>query len=142
MKLPWIRPLDLLAEVYAVRGLLLQEQQRWEEAVVDYRMAIELNPGTPKAHQRLGILQLEQGNAEAALASFELAMQLDPLNKILNTNVAEGLTMLGRFPEAIERAQKTLELDADFRVGNWVNASLLSATGKFAANMSRRRGNN
>jgi tetratricopeptide (TPR) repeat protein len=54
-----------------------------EEVVSDYQKAIELEPGNPFFHARLGAFCLEVGNWELAEDSYNRAAEADPDNAYL-----------------------------------------------------------
>ena len=57
------------AEHYIKRGLLYREHLEFEQALLDFRFARELNPELPQAYYQLGRLLLETGDSAAALGS-------------------------------------------------------------------------
>src|SRR6266568_2018162 len=70
-----------LAEAYASRGLLRMEFLRdWSGAQSDFRRALELSPGDPPSHRRMGLLLASQGHLADAITAVDRATQLDPLD--------------------------------------------------------------
>src|SRR5439155_18683702 len=86
----------------------------WSAAEREFRRAIELNPGYATAHDWYATYLSAQGRHEEALAESNKAHQLDPFSLTINTSVGMILAEGGREDLAIERLQKTVEMDANF----------------------------
>ena len=67
-----------LAELHNNRGVLLDKRGRYEEALAEYRKAIQANPWNAVAHQNVGTTLWETGDLTEALHSYEKALELDP----------------------------------------------------------------
>jgi len=57
--------------------------QRWEEALVEARRAIDLDPSDPNGYEAMSALQVNLGRAEEGLENIEKAIRLDPLSDYL-----------------------------------------------------------
>ncbi len=66
------------AEVYNARGNLCAYEKKYEEAKVDYRKALEINPEFAKAHNNLGNVYFKQGLLEEAEWKYKKALELSP----------------------------------------------------------------
>lgn len=83
---------------------LLQNQNRFSEALEEYRQAAIINPKAPEVSNNLGMLQRELGDLPQALDLFLNAFSLVPDNAEYALNVAETLIMLHRSqPEGAEK---------------------------------------
>ena len=101
----------------------------WAAAEREYKLAIALAPGYATGHQWYGQLLGNLGRHELAIEEARLAETLDPLSLILTTSLAEVLFYARRYDEAMERLQRTIDLDPSFSPRN----------GIWAASISRRR---
>ena len=95
-------------KIYYNYGLSLQHQERWEEAETPLLQALELQPGSPKFVQALGILysQWERPDRGLAMTSDQLS-RAAPQPMLINLHLT-FLTQLDRWDDAesfIERLQ-------------------------------------
>lgn len=101
------------AEVALANVLTLYDYD-WEGAERAYRKILERHPDHAQARLWYGMMLGHRGRLEDALAERQRALSLDPLSLRFNTSVADTLTAMHRFEEAIGRYQKTLELEPGF----------------------------
>ena len=66
------------AQFYLERGYAASRAGRDDEAVAEFRRAVEFNPDDPSARVSLGQGLLQTGQADAALEQFERALETDP----------------------------------------------------------------
>jgi TolB-like protein/Tfp pilus assembly protein PilF/predicted Ser/Thr protein kinase len=106
---------DTLAEAHNALATVKSEYEwNWSDAELEFRRAIELNPGYATAHQWYGELLSQLGRHEEALAEINQAQQLDPLSLIINASRGWILLTAGRDDLAIEQLRRTLEIDPHF----------------------------
>jgi tetratricopeptide (TPR) repeat protein len=65
-----------LAKAYLELGILLSNQQRYKEAVVELRRATQLDPAQPQGHYRLAQAYQRTGQADLAASELRLFEQL------------------------------------------------------------------
>jgi tetratricopeptide (TPR) repeat protein len=104
---PTVAGYNNLARVFAKTG-------QPEEAIKNYRQALQLDSQNPVAHYNLGSLLGMQGSAEEAKLHLEQAIEFEPGYAEAHANLGNVLLMLGNSREAIERYRKALELDPNF----------------------------
>jgi tetratricopeptide (TPR) repeat protein len=73
-------------------GLVLAQQQQWEEAKARYREALRFDPQNAQIHCRLAAVLQHQGNYSAAREQYAEALRLNPGN----AEAERGLGELGR----------------------------------------------
>ena len=88
----------------------MQELDRTEEALEEYRRAAELDPGNTGAHNNAGIALAELGRDAEAVACFDRAINLDPANFDLHCNKALSLQGLGLHGQALAHFDRAAEL--------------------------------
>lgn len=66
------------AQYYLERGYAASRAGRDEEAVTEFRRAVEFNPDDPSARVSLGQGLLQTGQGDAALEQFQRALEIDP----------------------------------------------------------------
>jgi serine/threonine-protein kinase len=106
---------DSLAEAHAVLGFnALWYDWNWNEAEIEVKRALELNPNSADIHQFYAHVLSSTGRHAQALAEAKRSKELDPLN--LRNNALEGqfLVHAGLADEALASLQKTFELDPSF----------------------------
>ncbi len=105
-----------LAEAEASMGLARSLYHwEWDEAIRNYRRAIDLNPGYATAHHWFGGDCLAPlGRLEEAKEHLILASQLDPLSLITRCSVGSLYIDMREYDLAIDHFGRALELDPRF----------------------------
>ncbi len=85
-----------------------------EAAGVAMREALVRNPGSAKLHYDYSYVLRAIGDSDGAIATLETAAQLDPLSSPITNALANEYTAVGRFDEAAEQFERTLDTDPDF----------------------------
>lgn len=85
-----------------------------EEAMAEYRRAIELDPQHASAHSALGLLYYEQGNVTAAEAEILEAIRIAPRNAGAYVDLGDIYCREGRVDEAAAMYRQALEVSPDF----------------------------
>ena len=91
-------------------GVLLANAGRADEAIAQYRKALEIHPSYAKAHFNLGNVLAAAGRSDEAIAQYERAVQLD--GNYINAHIRLGNMMLqaGRTDEAIAHYARVTEI--------------------------------
>jgi len=82
-------------------GLELMEKGDIENAIIEYKLAIEENPDNADAHNNLAYAYAIQGKLDQACEEYSKAVQLIPDDQDFHCNLAIALTKKGSFKEAI-----------------------------------------
>ena len=101
------------AQVALANALTVYDHD-WQGAERAYTRIFERQPDHAQARLWYGMMLGHQGRLAEALAERQRALSLDPLSLRFNTSVADTLTAMHRYEEAIARYRKTLELDPGF----------------------------
>lgn len=103
------------AEAHATLGFIsFWYDWDWQAAEKLYLRALELNPNSAEAHLSYAHLLSNTGRHAQALAEIKLARELDPLSLISNALEGQILFFAGNFDEALDRLQKTIDLEPSF----------------------------
>ncbi len=86
---------------------------RYEEAIAEWKKALELNPGSDKAHNNVGLLLTGVGKFEEAVPHFEKTLAINPEYPAAHSNLGVALAGAGKLDEAISEFGKALALDPD-----------------------------
>ena len=88
--------------------------------------AVALNPNSARAHSNRGWVQMMMERNDEAVKSCERAIRLSPFDP-LNYGPQSALSILhyraGRFEDALNAAQKTVDISAHFALGHVMSAA-------------------
>ncbi len=102
---------QLSAEIFEIQG-------RYDDAVREYRKAIEKSPGTLNLHYRLGRALLMRSHEPSALgealAEFRAELELNPNDAVAEFQVGQILQVQGHAEEALVHFERAVELDGEF----------------------------
>ena len=102
-------------------------------AVASFQRAIDLNPNFAAAHGYLGWALAFDGQSEESIVHLKEAIRMsphDPQNTIFNTGLAIAHYFAGRFAEALEYSQQTLQQRSAFTAGHRINCASLAEAGR------------
>lgn len=109
---------ETLGEAHALLSIISDADWDWNEALKEYQLAISCSPGSARAYHGFAFTLAKRGRFDEALAAIRRARDIDPLNLVINVDLAEILCYAGRYDEAIEQCHKTLELDANLAMAH------------------------
>jgi tetratricopeptide (TPR) repeat protein len=124
-------------EVHELNAEALEMQGKWDEAAVEYRKILEINPMLPGIHARLGrtLLSKPQPSAvevEQARKNFEEELEIDPRNAaaeyVLGQLAADGKDSA----TAIQHFTRATKLDASFSEAYLGLGTALNSAKRFA----------
>lgn len=118
-----------LADVPFLRGLLLAEIYRYEEARVSFERVLELDPEYEDAHFNLGLLAFQMEEYEYALEQFEAERGV--------RKTAEALVQLGRTLERLGRLEAAREAYEEAAAPDSASAAALAHLSQLHENAGR-----
>ncbi len=95
-----------MAQARHYLGFLLQQTDRFQEAIEQLASAIALDGGHAEWHFNLGVAHLKQGQAAAAIAAFNRAIEIDPDKYFYWTNLGAAFELNQEWEQA-EHCYKT-----------------------------------
>ncbi|HEX7707941.1 MAG TPA: protein kinase [Thermoanaerobaculia bacterium] len=119
-----------IAEAHASLGAIHQNRREWDKSEAAFRRSIELNPRYPTARHWYNIMLSSTGRFEEAYEQILVAQRLDPLSMIIGVNVVDILAAMGRDAEALETAERYMEIDPNFPQLLGVLSALYSDSGR------------
>jgi len=119
-----------LPEVLAVRGWLLNEEFRSDEALPLLLRATKLNPNDASSHRFLGDLYDRRAEPATALKHFSASARLDPMDFISHVFRCIELVDLGEYTEASAACARGRELDPTNLWGPMATAWISRAQGR------------
>ncbi len=81
-----------------------------DAAIVEWKKALELDPGSAKAYNNLGVVLSREGKIDEAITYFQKAVSLSPLLWGAQNDLAVALWEKRKLDEAIQHMQQSLEL--------------------------------
>jgi tetratricopeptide (TPR) repeat protein len=99
------------AEKHAAKADAYAAKQQFEEAIIEYRRALQLVPGTAAWHYKLGRAYEQSRDAVMAFQEFTRAAALDARNVDALIKSASGFLAAGDFEGARLRAELALKAD-------------------------------
>jgi len=95
-------------------GVALEEQNKPEEALIEYRKALQLDPRRHEIYNNIGKLLNDGGKPEAALNYCRESVRLNPKSPFSHNNLGLVLVELGHFDEAMGQFSQAAQLDASY----------------------------
>jgi tetratricopeptide (TPR) repeat protein len=96
------------AEGVVDRGLALDRQGRFDEALVEYDKALTLRPDYARAYYDIGVVKGEKGDEAGAIEAYKKAIALNYHKPYAYRNLAITLNEFGRYGETEEILRKGL----------------------------------
>ena len=95
-------------------GDILDKRERPDEAMAEYRKALEIDPNDASSHTNLAIDLAGKGRSDEAIAHFREALKITPDQAEIHYNLSLSLIKKRQFDEAIVHLRKALETLPDF----------------------------
>ena len=95
------------------RGVELQEEGNYEQAILEYTNAIELDPNFADAYYNRGIAYKNKGEFDNAIADYSRAIELDPNHTWAYYNRGNAYILKGEFDNAIADFNKVIEVSTN-----------------------------
>jgi tetratricopeptide (TPR) repeat protein len=115
-------------EQFFEAGTQYAQQQKYAEAILEYRNALKLDPKFAAAHGKLGEALLEANDGAGALRELVVAADLSPKDAPAQIKAGQVLLLARQFEDARTRADRALEADPN-------NAQALMLRGNASAGM-------
>jgi uncharacterized protein (TIGR02466 family) len=100
--------------LYNLYGNTLAGQNKFKEAVIAFRKALEIDPSVGELHFNLGILLTNLNRTEEAILSYKKALNLKPDLTDAHYNLGAALQSQDKFKQAASSYQKAIELQPSF----------------------------
>jgi len=113
-----------LARTHSALGTCWLDMGRLDEAMAEFRRAIELDPKAAWAHHTLGMCWQDRGELDEAMAEYRRAIELDPKAAWAHFALGTCWAKRGELDEAMAGYRRATEFDP---VGGMAHASLAHA---------------
>jgi Tfp pilus assembly protein PilF len=114
-------------------GVGLEHEGLASRGMVQYRVAVAIDPHYAKAYYNMGQVLRKAGKWQEAADAYQAALRSNPTDLPTQLNLANVLPHLGRTREAIDHFSRALELDPNSLEGLNNLAWVLSTSGDAAA---------
>jgi tetratricopeptide (TPR) repeat protein len=94
---------------YIHQGFIYQNQEKFEEALLEYTRAIRINPSSPLGYSHRGNLYLQQKSWDKAIADFNQALAIDPKDALIYFSLANAYLGKKQYDKALVNMNKTKE---------------------------------
>ncbi len=124
---------DQSAEAHAMLGyILFFYDWNWQAGEKEYRRALAINPNSAEAHFGYAHLLSNTTRHEEALAEIKISREIDPLSLRINALEGQILFFAGKDDEAIDRLNKTIDLEPNFWLSHLFISRVYSEKGMHA----------
>ena len=96
--------------VYQNLGVALEKQQKFNEAIKNYNLALQLNEKQFAPHLNIGLAYLQSGRPAEAMGPLLRARELQPNNPVPRYHYSRALLESGKLDEAVAEARQALPL--------------------------------
>jgi len=114
------QPPRQLLEAYLQRGAIYFTQGKYETAIADWKAALELQSGEPRAHSDLGFAYYELNHLDEAIAQWRTAVTANPSFDDSWAGLGIALYAKGQTDEAITAYQKALTIETKYASIEWL----------------------
>jgi tetratricopeptide (TPR) repeat protein len=98
---------------YHNRGKAYQAQEKYDQALLDYNKAIEIDPKIVDTYNNRGNIYQGMGNFDQAISDYGRALEIEPLNGEAYYGRANAWLRKGDFAQAIADFNKAIEIRPD-----------------------------
>lgn len=99
------------AEAHLLAGRLFLRNELTDQAALQARKALEINPGLPLAHQLLGEVALAKQDFSDAITELEAERKINPLNGTLYDRLGDAYIRNGQYKDAQRALDRAVLLE-------------------------------
>jgi tetratricopeptide (TPR) repeat protein len=127
------------AEEHRKKGVLLTQQEHYDEALAEFRLALQLMPDLDRAHLGLGAALQGKGDLEGAIAEYRMLLKRHPNDPAAHNNLGSALQQKGDIAEAISEYRTALQSQPDDALTHYNLGTALSTKGQVDEAMGEYR---
>jgi tetratricopeptide (TPR) repeat protein len=99
------------AEAYLLAGRLFLRREFRDQATVQARKALEINPALPLAHELLAEAALARGDVRGAIEELEAERKINPLNGDLYDRLGDAYLRAEQYQQALQALNRAVLLE-------------------------------
>jgi tetratricopeptide (TPR) repeat protein len=107
-----INPNDVMSRIYYAHLLAILQRNR--EAIVQGRIAVELDPLNPLIQALYAVVFMHMGNYDSAMVHLDKALALDPDHFFANGSLENAAYNLGEYDRVFKAMRHTVPLQDEF----------------------------
>ena len=111
-------------------GYFLFQEKRLDEAIVQYREALQIKPDYAEAHYNFGNALLQKGQSDEAAVQYRQGLQVNPDDARAHNNLGYVLLQGKRVNEAIANFRKALQIKPDYAEAHYNFGNALLQEGR------------
>jgi tetratricopeptide (TPR) repeat protein len=120
-------------------GLVLAERGALEEAIKEFRRAVEIDPAFVEAQTNLGNFLARGGSSQEAIVHLRRALEIEPTFVNAHNTLGNILADKGALDEAIQHFRKALQNDPQFAMAHYNLGRALARRGNVEEAMTHYR---
>ncbi len=101
----------MLKEKHLILGLKYYRDNRFDEAINEFKRVLEIYPDFKEVHSILGNAYFRNDMSELAMNEYQLVIQIDPYDVDAYENIGVIYANWGEYSKAIDEWEKLLEID-------------------------------
>ena len=117
---------------HLARGDAYLEEKQWNEAIIEYKNVLQVDPNSANAHYGLGKALLQVGKGREGFWEMRETIRLDPSNHDAMLQFSQLSIFAGEFEEAVERTDEVIAADPTNVNAYLVNGQALEALKQYA----------
>lgn len=110
--------------IYFNLGNIYEREGKFEEAIGQYKRALDIRIDYADAHNSLGLLYLRQGKMDLAIEELTEATRLSPKTALYHRNLGTAYLQAGRRKEARREFERVLQLEPNSRSAEYARRML------------------
>jgi tetratricopeptide (TPR) repeat protein len=111
-------------------GVVYKDQERFEDALREFQIALRIEPNYFQAHYNLGIIYEKRKQFDEAIQEYQTTLKLKPSYARAHNNLGAVYKDLGRLEEAETEFQAALKLQPDIPTTHYNRGTSLSEQGR------------
>lgn len=104
--------------LFNIFGAILNSQKKFEEAIINFKKSIKLNPNYAQAENNLGVAYQNISKFNESILCYQRAIKLKSDFPEAENNLGVVLKNIGKFKDAISHFQKALVIKPDYKEAN------------------------
>ncbi len=104
---------DKVSKAHCNLGIVYFDKGLMDQAIIQYKKSIKLNPGSGKTYNNLGLVYLHHGRGKDAVKAFKTALRLSPELTSIHNNLGSAYFKEGMIDKAIIEWSITLKNNPD-----------------------------
>ena len=97
--------------LYLFKGIAYYDKRMYDEAVAEFKKAIEVNPNLAEAHNSLGAAYANKGMLDEAIAEYKKTIEINPNHDMAHNNLGIVYAYKGMPDKAIVEFKKAIEIN-------------------------------